>query len=129
MWTNLAYTWIALTNLYLGGATLYNTNEHNYPPMARDNVEVVIGSWERCEATRGTTNAEYIAPQIDIRAISTTDTNGVDNTNNIVTNAFTWIPYLSQIQTARDKADLAASFYLNTNGLTNLMTVFPSNMT
>lgn len=120
MWTNLLYSFVAITSLATTGTTWYASPKPHEDLRAVDEIEILLGGAERCIVTQ--TNATgYQATQM-FYAVQTRNTNGAMET---VTNALTWQLVGKDMLTANDNSFKAAiPFYVATNTATNLTAGF-----
>ena len=80
--STIKYGWAAVVGLVITGATIYlvnNTRTHIQPV---DVIEIILATWERCEATRTSASTWEVAPLSYTK--NWRDTNGLTSVNNSI---------------------------------------------
>jgi hypothetical protein len=112
------YGWIALTGIALTGTTVY-VGSAVWRAYQRDIIEIVVGPWERAEATRTASNAWGRVPQTEVRTLTTNDlstTNPVAYTE-VLTYVFTWRPDYAMLTNADATLKGAFPYYVASNAV------------
>jgi len=85
-WQSIRYGWVALASLVITGTTIYVVDNQRKQILPVDIIEIVLGTHERCMATKYSNIPEYyVSPLYDYKQMR--DTNGVLL---YVTNAIGW---------------------------------------
>lgn len=98
-WQNLRYGWVALAGITFTGATLFVADSLCHRATARDIIEVVLGTYERCLATQYATNSAgaplyYVTPADYVKAGVTNSYDPIVTTNGaIVTTNWVAVPH------------------------------------
>lgn len=117
IWNSLLYSWLAMTNLVTTGQVWYASPRAHGDLRAVDEIEILLGSSERCLATATNATGHQSAPMEYIESIR--GTNGMIT----VTNALTWMLASKGMLTSNDASfKLAIPYYMQTNTVTNYTT-------
>jgi hypothetical protein len=117
IWTNLLYGWLVMTNLVTTGQVWYASPSAHGDLRAVDEIEILLGSAERCIATETNATGYQATPLTYVESIR--GTNGMIT----VTNALTWQLAGKTMLTSNDASfKLAIPYYVQTNTVTNYTT-------
>jgi len=128
----VAYGWRALVGVALTGGTIYVASNVLNRIYQCDLIEIVVGGWERDEATATSSNSWGVEPASEVRTYTTND---LSTTNpvayeHVMTNVFAFRSDYAMLTNMDHKLALTPPFYVASNAVatTNLTPLTVGNI-